>query len=878
METSCEPKGFEEKWYRYWLDQGIFAGKPSSGKPPFSMVIPPPNITGELHIGHALNATLQDILVRWKRMQGFDAVWIPGTDHAGIATQMIVERHLADQGQTRFELGRKKFVERVWEWKKQYGSRITEQLKRLGVSCDWSRERFTMDPGLSRAVREVFVRLYAEGLIYRGEYIVNWCPRCRTAISDLEVVHEEVAGKLSTIRYPLEDGSGSIRVATTRPETLLGDTAVAVHPDDTRYRKRIGAQVILPILGRILPVVGDSFVDPKFGTGAVKVTPAHDPNDFQIGKRHDLPAISVIDEEGKMTEAAGPFAGQDRFQCRDRILEQLRREDFLEKVENYSHSVGHCQRCRTPIEPRLSRQWFLRMASLAEPALEAVKNDRVRFHPDSWKKTYFEWMNNIHDWCISRQLWWGHQIPAWHCAGCPETVVADRAPKQCPGCQGRKLVQDPDVLDTWFSSALWPFSTLGWPKQTRDLKRYYPTGTLVTGYDIIFFWVARMIMMGLKFQNEVPFRDVYFNGLVRDEKGAKMSKTRGNVIDPLEMVDSYGADAVRFTLGILAVPSSEIPLAPARMAGYRTFVNKIWNVARFVLMNSKPGEPRGKITFRDLGLAERWILHGVNRLSGQVNEALEQFRFDEAANLLYHFIWHQFCDWYVELSKLHLFGEAAEGEQGRNVRMVLLEVLDRTLRLLHPFMPFVTEELWQKLPSPDHSVAVAAYPVFRPEEEDQQAEDQIRFLQEVITKVRNIRSEMKIDPSRKIPLLFRVEEQTRRQLLEEQGEAILRLTRASGIDFPEHFEKNLIAARGVLPGMEIAIPLEQVLDTEAETRRLSREKSKIEKSLDITHRKLNNDAFLSNAPPEVIAKVQEEHRQLLERRSRLEEHLKGLNP
>jgi valyl-tRNA synthetase len=876
METACEPKHFEQKWYEFWVEKKLFEGKPGSSKPPFSMVIPPPNVTGELHIGHALNNTLQDILVRWRRMRGFDAVWIPGTDHAGIATQMVVERRLAEEGRSRIDLGRDRFVEEVWKWRQQYGGRIIEQLKRLGVSCDWSRERFTLDPGLSRAVREVFIRLYREGLIYRGEYIVNWCPRCRTAISDLEVNHQEIAGKLYTIQYPLDSGDAHLLIATTRPETLLGDTAVAVHPDDPRYRKLVGRKARLPVLGRELPIIADPFVDPKFGTGAVKVTPAHDPNDFQAGRRHGLPVVIIMDDQGRMNEAAGPYAGLDRFQARKQIVEQLRHDGLLRKIEDHPHAVGHCQRCKTMVEPSLSPQWFLRIGPLAGPAIEAVEQGNIRFYPDSWKKTYFEWMRNIHDWCISRQLWWGHRIPAWHCSTGGHVVVADKEPKRCPECRG-ELRQDEDVLDTWFSSALWPFSTLGWPKESRDLKRYYPTSGLVTGYDIIFFWVARMIMMALKFQGAVPFHEVYFNGLVRDHHGEKMSKTRGNVIDPLDVIDQYGADAVRFTLAIMAVPGTEIPLSPERMAGYRTFVNKIWNAARFVMMNLGSEKPSPPPPLKRLGLAERWILSRVNRVALQVHEALEQYRFDEAANLLYHLTWHEYCDWYVELSKLHLSGDHADGEGRDRVLSVLVEVLDRLLRLLHPFMPFITEELWQKLPHGGVSVSVDAYPEFVGAEVDEQAEAQMEFLLEVITKVRNIRAESKIDPSRRIRVLLKVDGKLRRKLLEQQERAILRLTRTERVQFVEEFDKGLVAARGVLEGLEIAIPLAGLLDMEAERKRLGREKDKVERELETTSRKLNNDAFLNNAPDAVIAKVRKEHQQLLEKRARLEKTLDQLN-
>ncbi|MEE8131247.1 MAG: valine--tRNA ligase, partial [Vicinamibacterales bacterium] len=653
----------DPKWYAYWEDLEAFRADPSSGRPPFSMVLPPPNVTGWLHIGHALNQTLPDIMARWKRMQGYDVLWLPGTDHAGIATQNVVEQQLAAEGKTRHDLGREAFEARVWEWVKRSHGTITSQMRKLGSSVDWSRERFTLDESLSRAVRRVFVSLYREGLIYRGTYLVSWCPRCRTALSDLEVTHRDTKGKLYHVQYSYVDGTGTVTVATTRPETMLGDTAVAVHPDDDRYRALVGQTVELPVVGRHIPVVADKFVDPAFGTGAVKVTPAHDPNDFEIGQRHQLPQVSVIDEDGRMTADAGPYAGQDRFAARAALLAQLEAEGRLVGVEDHVHAVGHCQRCGTVVEPLLSTQWFVKITPLAERAIEVVQQGQTTFVPENWTKTYNDWMMNIHDWCISRQLWWGHRIPAWHCDACGEIVVAEETPTTC-SCGGA-LRQDTDVLDTWFSSGLWPFSTLGWPESTVDFQRYYPTTLLMTAHDIIFFWVARMMMLGVKFADSVPFEKVYITSLVRDAHGQKMSKSKGNVVDPLELIAEIGADAFRFTLAALASPGMDISLSEGRLRGYRQFINKIWNASRFVLMNlpptlrERPAVPPG----RELELIHRWMLHRTSELAEELHTALEEFRFDVAADRLYHFFWHEYADWYIELVKPRLLSDGLPRDQ-----------------------------------------------------------------------------------------------------------------------------------------------------------------------------------------------------------------------
>jgi valyl-tRNA synthetase len=879
IDREYQPREVEARWTEAWEAAGLFSARPDSGKPPFSMVIPPPNVTGNLHIGHVLVYTLHDIVARWRRMQGRDVLWLPGTDHAGIATQMVVERELAAQGSSRHELGREAFERRVWEWKDQYSGRIVEALRSLGSSCDWSRERFTLDEGLSRAVRAVFVRLYREGLVHRDRYIVNWCPRCHTAISDLETVYEEVEGRLYTVRYPGErDGEADeIRVATTRPETMLGDTGVAVHPDDERYAQLVGMSVKVPLTDRVVPVVADDFVDPAFGTGAVKITPGHDPNDFAAGRRHGLRELLVIDTAGRMTSEAGPaFSGMDRFEAREKALSELKRQGLLVGTEKHDHAVGHCQRCGTMIEPLVSTQWFVKVGQLARPAIEAVESGRTRFVPENWSKTYFEWMRNIHDWCISRQLWWGHRIPAWYCDDCDEVIVSEETPQRCKGCGG-ELRQEEDVLDTWFSSALWPFSTLGWPDETQDLQRYYPTDLLITGHDIIFFWVARMMMMGLKFRDEVPFREVYIHGLVRDAQGQKMSKSKGNTVDPKEVQARYGTDAVRFTMAILAAPGNDIPLAPERMEGYRAFANKLWNACRFVLMKLGD-EPSQSYSAEDLGLVDRWILSRTQTTIRDVEAALEEYRFDRAADLLYHFVWHQFCDWYIEFVKpdVQAVPEGRSTRRAETVRAVLLEVLRDLLRLLHPMIPFITEELWHKLPGADSFLAAESWPCFDGSRIDSAAEQEIELLREVVVKVRNLRAESNIDPSRRIEVLLQAGDDEMGKLFRSQGGLVASLVRADSVRLVEGFEEGLIAARGAVGTTQIALPLEGLLDLEAERARLRKEAAKVERELQVRARKLNNASFMEKAPPEVVGKERRLHQELAQRLERLEQHLATL--
>lgn len=865
-----DPQPVEDKWAKYWVEEGIYTADVNSQRPKFSMVLPPPNVTGSLHMGHALCFTLPDIIARWKRMQGYNVMWLPGTDHASIAVHNVIEQSLAEKGISREKLGREEFLRIAWQWKEKYGGIITHQLKRLGASLDWTRERFTMDAGFSYAVRKVFVDLYQEGLIYRDYYLVNRCPRCQTVLSDIEIEHREVAGKLYYIRYPLADGKGEIIVATTRPETMLGDTAVAVHPEDPRYLHLHGRWAILPLVGRRLPIITDERVERDFGTGAVKVTPAHDPVDFELGRRHGLEQVQVIDGSGHMTEAAGPeFKGLDRFVCRQKVIEKLREQGYLVKIEDYHHNVGHCYRCQTIIEPYLSWQWFVRMKPLAEPAIKVVEEGQIIFIPSNWAKTYFDWMNRIHDWCISRQLWWGHRIPAWYCQDCGEIIVSLKDPERCSKCESPNLKQDEDILDTWFSSALWPFVTLGWPEETPDLRVFYPTDLMATGFDIIFFWVARMIMMGLKFLGQIPFRHVFINGLVRDMYRRKMSKSQGNIIDPLEMIQKYGTDALRFTLASLAVPGMDISLSEERMAGYRAFANKIWNASRFVLMNVEGQD----LTFREeeLSLADRWIRSRLKKIIVEINEALEQYKFYEAAEKIYHFVWHEFCDWYLELAKLSL----REGKS--TTRAVLQESLNSILRLLHPFMPFITEEIYHYLPGARKSISLEPFP--RPDDlmQDEQAESLISLLQEVVTEIRTIRSEHRLPPSLKILAWIKPADESTRVKLAEIKSSIEFLAGLSRLEIKESFEAGAVCLRGAGALWEVAIPAEGIVDLKAEKERLKKEIEDIEKEIVKLKNRLLNPAFIERAPSEVVEETKANLAQLEARRHKLMKSLAGMD-
>jgi valyl-tRNA synthetase len=848
------PKDAETRWYDVWMQRGYFHADVTGPRPAFSIVIPPPNVTGSLHMGHAFNNTLQDILTRWRRMEGDNTLWLPGTDHAGIATQYVVERLLAGEGLDRRTIGREAFLQRVWAWKEESGGTIIRQLQRLGASCDWDRERFTMDAGLSAAVREVFVRLYEEGYIYRGHYIIHWCPRCLTALSDLEVEYEETAGHLYYIRYPLEDGSTALVVATTRPETMLGDTAVAVHPDDQRYQHAHGKACVLPILGRRLPVLADAYVDPAFGTGALKVTPAHDANDFVIGQRHGLDQIQVMDEHAVMNAAAGPYQGLDRHACRQRLVRDLEQQGWLEKVEAYQHAVGHCYRCATVVEPYLSEQWFMRMQDLAAPAIEAVQTGRIRILPSAYANTYFEWMQHIRDWCISRQLWWGHRIPVWYCIDCDAVIVARQDPTACTSCGGSRLEQDPDVLDTWFSSGLWPFSTMGWPEPTRELEVYYPTSVLVTGFDILFFWVARMIMLGLKFMGDVPFRDVYIHALVRDAEGQKMSKTRGNVIDPLVMIDSYGADALRFTLTALAVQGRDVRLAEERIAGYRHFMNKLWNAVRFCLQNLAGYDPT-QIDPAQLQpeLADGWIRSRLQRIITDVRQALQDYAFNEAAHILYHFVWHELCDWYIELAKQRLRGA---GRPRLTAQHTLATVLDQTLRLLHPIIPFITEELWQHLPQATESLVIAPYPTPDPAQVDAEAETQMQLLMDVVSAIRNIRGEVHVAPSQRIEALIRTADAAQASLLQQHADYLTSLATLRNLVVDAMVTRPEAAATAVVAGMDVYVPLAGLVDFAKEKLRLEKDLHKLNQEVLQADKKLGNANFLTRAPAAVVAKEQ----------------------
>ncbi|MCF8078848.1 MAG: valine--tRNA ligase [Desulfobacterales bacterium] len=872
-----EPTEVEDRWYSFWEEAGLFAARENSHAPAYSIVIPPPNVTGVLHMGHALNITLQDILCRYRKLKGDNVLWMPGTDHAGIATQNVVEKQLAAEGMDRHRLGRENFIEKVWQWRRQYGSAIINQLKRLGAMCDWDRERFTMDEGLSKAVRKVFVTLYQEGLIYQGDYIINWCPRCHTALADLEVEHEEHDGHLYHVLYPFAEGSGGLIVATTRPETMLGDTAVAVNPEDERYRSIEHSHVILPLMNRKIPIIRDDYVDVTFGTGALKVTPAHDPNDFDIGRRHGLDSPKVIGDDGRMSETAGRFAGLERFECRKVVVAELQKEGLLKKTEDLKHNVGHCYRCKTVVEPNLSRQWFVSAKPLADEAIAAVEEGRTRIIPEMWSKTYYDWMDNIRDWCISRQIWWGHQIPAWTCSGCGEIVVEMDAPERCPACGSEDLVQETDVLDTWFSSALWPFSTMGWPERTKLLDRFYPTSVLVTGFDILFFWVARMMMMGIHFMKDVPFRDVYVHALVRDEDGKKMSKSKGNVIDPLSVIEQYGTDAFRYTLAAFAAQGRDVKMSEKRVEGYRHFVNKLWNAARFSLMHLEQGADgvdRSRIATED-----RWILSRLSRVTREVTEALEGYRFNDAASELYQFIWHEFCDWYLEVIKPALYGKSSDRDAGAT-RAVLWTVLKNILLMLHPFMPFVTEEIWHKLPGTEGSIMTATFPEAVDTASgvvpDEEAEAQMALLTAVITGIRNIRGEMNLPPSLQLTAEVQSPDAPARQTIEAHRAIIADMARLKNFTVGSPGEKPKAAATAVVDSCAIYVSLEGVIDFDKERQRLEKELGKLAAELKSVSKKLNNEDFLEKAPPAVVEKSREKQEALNERQQKLTANLERL--
>ena len=883
LAKSYDPRDIEARWAEWWVKRRLFQADPRSSRPMFSLVIPPPNVTGSLHMGHMLEHTEIDILIRWKRMSGYNTLWLPGTDHAGIATQVMVERQLAEEGLDRYQLGREEFVKRVWKWKEEHGDTIQRQMIRLGASCDWSRERFTFDPGLSRAVREVFVRLYEKELIYRGRYIINWCPRCRTALSDLEVVHEEQAGSLWHIRYPLlEEGRPSktayVVVATTRPESMLGDTAVAVHPEDARYRPLHGRKLLLPLMEREIPLIADGFVNPEFGSGAVKVTPAHDPNDFEIGLRHNLAQIDILDERAHLNANAGRYAGLDRMEARHQVLADLKRQGLIEKVEPYTVPLGKCQRCRTVLEPRISTQWFVKIGPLARAAIEAVREGRIRFTPDNYARDYFNWMENIHDWCISRQLWWGHRIPAWYCKGCGEVTVARETPEKCR-CGG-ELEQDPDVLDTWFSSALWPFSTLGWPDATDDLRVFYPTTVMVTGFDILFFWVARMIMMGVEFMKDVPFREVYIHALVRDAEKQKMSKTKGNVIDPLEVTERFGTDAVRFALAISAAPGTDITFSYDKVESYRAFANKIWNAGRFILMNLQklPEPTRDKLATalqpipgvgfepvagpEHLALPDSWIFSRLATVSREMNEALGSYRFHEAAFKVYHFFWHEFCDWYLEWVKPEITA-AVEGEKLPPVWVNLARVFEASLHLLQPFMPFITEELWHQLPHTiqEPSLSLRSFNLVGERVVDPVSEKQFQIVQELIVTARNAKAEMGLQ-NQKPSAQVASDDLRVLELLRAQQGTVLRLAGLQALNFTRGHLAASVGGVHATPTFDLRLFHEEPVDREAERSRLQKEREKLERQLAQVKKQLENQEFLSRAPRDVVRGVEHRHSEL----------------
>ena len=847
-----DPASFERKWYAYWEENKLFHDEADESRTPYSVVIPPPNVTGQLHMGHALDNTLQDILVRYQRMRGKNVVWVPGCDHAGIATQAKVEESLRAEGTNRFELGREKFLERVWDWKQQYGDRIMYQLRMLGASCDWERERFTMDEGCSRAVREVFVSLYEQGLIYQGTRITNWCPHCTTAISDIEVDHETEEGNLWHLRYPIEGTDDYVEIATTRPETMFGDTGVAVHPDDERYKHLVGKTLILPVVERRIPLFADAYVDPAFGTGAVKVTPAHDPNDFEMGQRHNLEQVVVINADGTMGEGAGKYAGLDRYACRKALVKELEEIGALVRTEKHEHAVGHCSRCKTTIEPLVSKQWFVRMEDLAKPATQAVKDGRIRFVPERFTKIYENWLENIRDWCISRQLWWGHRIPAWHCADCGETSVSREDITSCTHCGSTHIHQDEDVLDTWFSSALWPFETMGWPEQTVDLRHFYPTATLVTGYDIIFFWVARMVMMGLRFGGDVPFRDVFIHGLVRDSEGRKMSKSLGNGIDPVEVIEKYGADTLRFMLITGNTPGNDMRFYWERVEAARNFANKIWNASRYMLMNLEGSDDSFVPEESDYTLADRWILTRSAETVRAVTANLENYELGEAGRAIYEFLWSEFCDWYIELTKARLYD--TENVRAKNTALyVLRTVLERTMRLLHPFMPFLTEEIWQKLPHAGESIMRAPWPEVDEHDIDTKAEAAMTAIMEVIKVTRNLRAELGTPPGKKSALILRVRDTALADTFAAYEGYFHALASASEVSFltadaPD--PENVVT--GALAGAAVYLPLAGLIDVEKETARLTKERDNLDKEIKRLTGKLSNEGFTSKAPAAVV--------------------------
>ena len=861
-----DPKDVEDRIYKFWLDGKYFHAKCDPEKKPYTIVIPPPNITGQLHMGHALDNTLQDILIRYRRMQGYDALWLPGTDHASIATEAKIVEAMRKEGITKEDIGREGFLKRAWEWKEKFGGRIIEQLKKMGSSCDWDRERFTMDEGCSKAVKEVFVNLYNKGLIYRGERIVNWCPHCLTSISDAEVEYEDQAGHFWHLRYPFKDGSGYLELATTRPETMLGDTAVAVNPNDERYKDIVGKTLILPIVHREIPVIADDYVEMDFGTGCVKITPAHDPNDFEVGLRHNLEVIDTFTDDAHIKPEWGKYAGMDRMEARKAIVEDLEKEGAIVKIEDYSHNVGVCYRCHSSIEPKVSKQWFVKMEPLAKPAIDCVKNGEVKFVPERFDKTYYHWMENIKDWCISRQLWWGHRIPAWYCDDCGEVVVSKETPTVCPKCGCTHLTQDPDTLDTWFSSALWPFSTLGWPDKTPELAHYFPTSTLVTGYDIIFFWVARMIFSSVENMHERPFDTVFIHGIVRDAQGRKMSKSLGNGIDPLIVIDEYGADALRFTLATGNSPGNDMRFSDEKVGASRNFANKLWNAARFILMNLGEDEKAPHIP-DELALEDKWILSLFNKLTKEVTDNLDKFELGIAVQKLYDFIWDVFCDWYIEISKIRL--NSGDEKAAQTARDMLVYIMSNTLKLLHPFMPFITEEIWQTLPHDGESIMISEWPVYKDEHNFSIEEQEMDRIMEAVRAIRNRRAEMNVPPSKKAKYYIAT---AHKDTFEKAGIFMQRLASCSEAEIGDSFEID-DAVCIVTTDAKIYIPLGELVDFEKEIARLNKEKEKVLKDLEFIDKKLNNENFVAKAPKTVVDGQREAAQKLRDKIAMIDESI-----
>lgn len=875
LPKTYNPKDFEDRLYKFWKDNEYFKAKVDRNKKPFTIMMPPPNVTGNLHMGHALNNTIQDVLIRWKRMEGYETLWLPGTDHASISTEAKVVEKIRAEGKTKEELGREAFIEEAWDWTRKYGGTIYNQLEKLGVSCDWSRKRFTLDEGLSRAVEEVFIRLYEKGLIYRGDRIINWCPSCKTAISDAEVEHKDTLGNIWHIRYPIKGEDRFITIATTRPETMLGDLAVAVNPEDERYKDLIGKTAILPLVNREIPIIADDYVDMEFGTGAVKITPSHDPNDFEVGERHNLGQCIIMNEDGTINENGGKYNGLDRYEARKRIVEDLEEEGYLVEVKDHDNSVGHCERCKTVVEPLISKQWFVKMEPLAKPALQAYYNGELNFIPDRFGKIYTHWLEGIKDWCISRQLWWGHRLPVYYCEDCGETMVSREAPEKCTKCDSENIYQDPDTLDTWFSSALWPFSTLGWPENTEDLQYFFPTDVLITGYDIIFFWVVRMVFSSLEQTGKVPFKDVLLTGLVRDALGRKMSKSLGNGIDPLDVINEYGADALRFTLVTGNTPGNDMRFSMERVEANRNFANKLWNATRFVLMNLDEEVAMEDIDSELLEEEDKWILSRINTVIKEVTENLEKYEIGLAAQKIYDFIWDEYCDWYIEMVKPRLYGNNKDSKE--TAEKVLLKVLENILKLLHPFMPFITEEIWQHLPQRKEALIVSKWPVYDEKNKDLEAEKRMAFIMDAIKGIRNARQEMNIPPSKKATIIFVTKDEKIKDIIDYGKRYFINLASGENIIIQE--DKNNLGEDNVsvvLDRCEIFVPLKDLIDFDKEIERLEKEKEKIEDELKRARGKLSNKDFVNKAPEHIVAKEREKLKKYEDMMEKVVERLASL--